>query len=420
MGKKKVVFDTNVLLEDPALLLDDTIEPIIPMTVLEELDDLKRRPNLAYAARKAIRTINENRERINILGVESFDDASTNDNVIIKVAKESGAILYTEDVSMRVKASALDIDVHNPITLDIDRDDYTGYTLIDLDDYNGEGTKLYNEIYAHAGFDKRVSIPIELVASMTDKLPNEMEYLVIRYTKNQEGERGEAIYKLDAKNNIFRRKVQKSIPVSDNQRFAVRDFAQEIALISAINLDVPATIIDGAVGTGKSLLAVSAALYLKNSKNLRNIYVTRPPTGIDNRFELGFLPGNIEEKMNPWLGGILSNLEYLFGTGAESVFKDSFVHFPINMAQGYSLHKSILIVDEAQLMSISLMKQILSRVADGSKLIILGDENQNYGIVPRAEMGLRRLKSLLPIDGVEYVKLDKIYRGKLAEVSLKL
>jgi len=416
MKKPIVVVDTNILLEEPEILDNEHIHFVIPFTVLKELDDLKRRPQLRFSARKAIRALSRHMNNIEIYGQE-IDD-SINDDKIINAAKTVEGELYTEDVAMRLKAKANGVRVFDP--LEIDNGSYTGYHIIDLADFNGEGTRLYEEIYKGGGFAKKTSIPLQLVEGMLSALPKPSEYLVVRYPKNQEGDVGEAIYKLDSEGKIFRRKIMKSVSVSDNTRITPRDTLQEIALLSATDISVPATIIDGAVGTGKTLLAISAALNLKKKHGFRHIYVTRPPVGVDSRFELGFLPGNIEEKMNPWLGGILSNLEFLFGEGAEGVFKEHFVHFPVNMAQGYSIHKSVLIVDEAQLLSIDILRQILSRLADGSKLIILGDEKQSYGVVPRSEMGLRKLKKLLPVDGVEYVYLDKIYRGKLAEISLKL
>jgi len=415
-NKPTVVVDTNILLEAPEILDNDHIQFVIPYTVLKELDDLKRRPQLRFSARQAIRAVNKNMERLIIHGQEI--DESINDDKIIKSAQEVGGELYTEDIAMKLKAQANNVKVFDPFELD--NDNYQGYHVLNLMDFNGEGTKLYEEIYQNGGFSKKVSIPITLIEGMLPAMPKPSEYLVVRYPKNQEGDIGEAIYKLDADGKLFRRKVMKSVAVSDNSRISPKDTLQEIALLSATDMGVPATIIDGAVGTGKTLLAISAALYLKKKHGLRHIYVTRPPIGVDSRFELGFLPGNIEEKMNPWLGGILSNLEFLFGEGADGVFKEHFVHFPVNMAQGYSVHKSVLIVDEAQLLSTDILKQILSRLADDSKLIILGDEKQSYGVVPRSEMGLRKLKKLLPIDGVEYVYLDKIYRGQLAEISLKL
>lgn len=416
MSKPIVVVDTNILLEEPEILDNEHIQFVIPFTVLQELDDLKRRPQLKFSARQAIRAVNRHMDELIIHG-QGIDE-SINDDKIIKSAQEVAGELYTEDVAMKLKARANNVKVFDPF--EIDNGAYTGYHTLNLMDFNGEGTRVYEEVYKDGGFAKKTSIPLELVQDMLPAVPKPSEYLVVRYPKNQEGDVGEAIYKLDGDGRFFRRKVMKSVAVSDNSRISPRDTLQEIALISATDLSVPATIIDGAVGTGKTLLALSAALNLKKKHGLRHIYVTRPPVGVDSRFELGFLPGNIEEKMNPWLGGILSNLEFLFGEGAEGVFKEHFVHFPVNMAQGYSIHKSVLIVDEAQLLSTNILRQILSRLADDSKLIILGDEKQSYGVVPRSEMGLRKLKKLLPIDGIEYVYLDKIYRGKLAEISLKL
>ena len=415
--KPTVVVDTNILLEEPEILQNKIVHFVIPYTVLKELDDLKRRPHLRFAARKAIKAINENLNNLTIHGMEI--DESINDDKIISAANETKSELFTEDVAMQLKARAHGVKVFDPFELE--QNGYKGYHVLDLEHFNGEGTRLYEEFYRDGGFIKKASIPISLVEPMLQAMPTESEYLVIRFVKNQEGDIGEAIYKLDYSTGLFRRKIMKSVPVSDNNKLSPKDTAQEIALLSATDFSVPATVIDGAVGTGKTLLALASALFLKKKHNLRHIYVTRAPVGVDHRFEIGFLPGNVDEKLSPWIGGILSNLEYLFGEGARGVFEQNFIHFPVNMAQGYSIHKSVIIVDEAQLLSTDVLKQVLSRVAESSKILILGDERQSYGVVPRSEMGLRKLKKVLPsIKEVEYVYLDKIYRGKLAEISLKL
>ena len=153
---------------------------------------------------------------------------------------------------------------------------------------------------------------------------------------------------------------------------------------------------------------------------MKNIYVTRAPLGIDQRYEVGYLKGDLNEKLSPWVGGIKSNLSFFYKHGADEVFEDKFKHFPVNSAQGYSIHDSVLIVDEAQLLSIDVLKQVISRVADDSKLIVIGDEDQQYNVVPRAESGFRKLKKLLPNKDLEYVRLRNIYRGPLAKLALEL
>lgn len=406
MQKETIVLDTNVLLDYPNIIESEDYKFIIPAISLKELDDLKRkRSDLAYSARTAIKTIlkNFNTVEVDFTGYE----ISTNDEKIIEIAKQANK-LYTEDALMTVLAIKQNISVFNPAEY-YNHENYQGYVEHEISEQKEE--ELLEDFYGETG--SKVSIKVDVVEEVVGYV-DPKEYLILRH-ENQE-----KIYK-KVDDNFFKRKVVREVKVTDKKSLKPKDIYQQTALISAMDEDVPMTIIDGPVGSGKTLLALAAALSLINSGKHRNIYVVRPPLGIDSRFDIGFLPGSMEDKMNPWIGGILSNLEFMYGEAqAKEVFDSYFRHFPVNMAQGYSIHESVVIVDEVQLLSINVLKQIISRVAESSKLILLGDEAQTYNIVAKNELGFKKLKSLLPNKDMEYIKLNKVYRGKLAELSLLL
>lgn len=410
---QKIVIDTNILLETPEILQERKAQYIIPYTVLKELDDLKRkRYELGYAVRLAARIILAEKENI-IFTEGTQEDYSINDEKIIATAKRYEAQLYTEDILMTLLAETNDIKVSNPVQEEINTN-YNGYYELQVTEDMEDLIQTYfsRTPTTTKGFDP------DLIKKYLGKNTTSNEYVILHYDSSY------MIFKYNEENNYYEKQNFKAKKVKINGSGPVvepLDVYQHVALTSACDLNVPMTIIDGPVGSGKSLLGLTAALHLVYANNdISDIYITRPPIGIDSRYDIGYLPGSKDEKLAPWIGGVMSNLEFLYPRGAEQIFRETFKHFAVNTAQGYSIHKSVLIVDESQLLSIDVMKQIMSRVAEGSKLILLGDEAQTYKVVPKAEMGFRKLKNLLPLSSIEYIKLQKIYRGKLAELSIKL
>lgn len=405
---KKVVLDTNILLETPEILEDNKKSFVITYMTLKELDSLKRkRGDLQYSVRAATRKILEYFDSIHF-DLSNKPNGESVDEQIINSAKHHG-ILYTEDVLMTVLAKVRGVEVYNPLSYQ--EESYSGCTELEVTEDMGELVNKYYGRPRHVtkGFD--ADVLVEHLGSV----PSETEYIILKYNDSS------MIFQYNSDDHTFSRRQLPNRQLKVNGH-AIKPFDeyQHIAILSAINMNVPMTIIDGAVGTGKTILSLASALHLKNSHKLNSIYITRPPVGVDPRFNIGFLPGQQNEKLHPWVGGIISNLEFLYEKGAEQVFEENFQHFPVNTAQGYSIHNSVLIVDESQLLSIDLTKQIISRVSQGSKLLLLGDENQNYKVVSRTEMGLRRLKQLIPNPSFEYIRLQTIYRGELAKLSLKL
>jgi len=171
------------------------------------------------------------------------------------------------------------------------------------------------------------------------------------------------------------------------------DIYQKCAVYAMIN--APATLITGRFGSGKTLLATATALFLTNKK----IFITRPPIGISSDYDIGFLPGNKDEKMLEWAGGFLSALNFLYKDSKlnydlikSQLFFEKFEIIPLNMIQGVSiLEGEILIVDEVQLITTEYMSMILSRMSEGSKLFLLGDLHQTYSTINKKDSGLYRL-----------------------------
>lgn len=284
---------------------------------------------------------------------------------------------------------------------------YTGYKEIYLLDYpEDQQEKIVDLIYSTSSNREKVKVEKDLLEALGVDL-NKNEYMILH---------------VDDKNSYLYKKVGefnlKLIDVKSLKKFSLKDNYQKLAYEACIN-PYTATIIDGPMGSGKTLISLLAAIHFLESKLFRSIKIIRPNIGIDKNYDIGFLPGSIEDKLNPWIGGIITNLTYIFGneTEAEKYMKTYIQNIPINMVQGYSIHDSVVIVDESQFLNMNLVKQIVSRIAESSKLIILYDEKQSYNITEF--LGIKRIISTLPNDLFSYVKLKNIYRSKLTEFIKK-
>jgi PhoH-like ATPase len=197
--------------------------------------------------------------------------------------------------------------------------------------------------------------------------------------------------------------------------------------------EAPCVMLTGSWGTGKTLLSTAYAL---SAVDDRKIFISRPPVGINQRYDIGFFKGDKQDKMIEWCQGFLSALYYLYAntrcqqhdnnkvtydTVRDSVFNNRFEIMPINTVQGLSmLEGDLLIVDEIQLINIDYMSMLLSRPGTGSKLILLGDLKQTYNVVKPSESGLLKLMRLMPNPNIAYVDLRVRHKGELLDVADQL
>jgi PhoH-like ATPase len=220
------------------------------------------------------------------------------------------------------------------------------------------------------------------------------------------------------------------------------DAIQACVLDAVYRAPSPLVIIDGKLGTGKTLLTLMGAL-AATTGGVRNrqyykILVTKPPVSINKNMYTGFKPGTSEDKMSGHLGGLKSNLKYLLDKRtprqekrkeevaedklkSTEVWNDFFEVKEIDEIQGESIHESIFIVDEWQLLDEDSVKLILSRIAKGSKIILVGDtKGQTYGM-NRAREGFKVLyKHFGTAPEFSYIKLENIYRSELAEFVARI
>lgn len=407
----KLSLDTNILISDPEVLFDKEKEYVISFTVIRELDNLKRNPDLKFSAQMAIKNIwyQYERDAIEILNVPKILGESP-DEKIIQDTKDYGARILSDDIAVRIIAKAHNVEIS---TFESDNNidyDYSGFTEVQGDyDYESEMVAIKELMYAEMQHKFRIEL-------------KENEYLIV----NRVSEKVDIwVRKGDAVKRISQSmKPYKDAGIMDTPL----DSQQMCALDAVMDSEVPLTVIDGKLGTGKTLLSLMSALACtkgqRRFKYYDKIFITRPPVSTNRTLKLGYLPGTLEEKMGDWMGGIKSNLKFLLEKtekarreeNSTATFMEYFEMINIDSIQGTSLHNTILLVDEYQLLDRDTLKLVLSRISEGSKVVLIGDsQGQTYG-VNRANEGFKVLyKHLGTAPEFNFVKLDNIYRSKLAK-----
>ncbi|MAX55658.1 MAG: ribonuclease [Alcanivoracaceae bacterium] len=408
--KKTYVIDTNVLIHDPNSLLNfEEHRVVIPMTVLEELDKLKSgKSHTAADCRAAIRQIdkvlghatpeqveagipiprgpdNSTQGTLTVL-MSSLEDIKAplpdhlNDNRIINdvVAMKAQApderfILVTKDINMRLKARACGIeseDYHNDQLVTDIKQLTRGYFEVPRSFWD-QVTQVETE---QDGPDTLHYLSHGLLVSEIlgeEVYPNQ-------YIIDEQGFVGRVMH---IENGVVTLKHYKADSMLEQEAWGLKpmNIQQAIALQLLLDPDVHLVNLTGAAGSGKTILALAAAIEMTvEQKRFNKIIATRstPPLAEDH----GFLPGTEEEKMDPWLGAINDNIEALHlndenPTGSIQYVKErANIQFKaMNYIRGRSFQKSLILIDESQNLTPHQMKAIITRAGEGSKVVCLGN-----------------------------------------------
>ena len=386
MGKEKIfVLDANVLLHDPECVFKfDRHEVIIPVTVLEELDKLKRSPEeLGKNARMAIRllvslkNIGEgdlhvgvrlaNGSRIRLMVELKVDvphglSLSVNDNKIIMSAyslQEQGhkVIFVSKDFAARVKAEALGIEAQDYENLKFSYESIaTGTRRLEVE----------KTLIDHFYKDIHLSLPD------IPFRPN--EYVILTCP-----EHSSAVARFDADQN----ELVPLLKFPSMWGIKPKNVEQKCALDALLREDIKLVSLLGTAGTGKTLVALACGLRKVFDEGVYNkILVSRPivPLGRD----IGYLPGTKEEKLTSWMQPIFDNLELLCESlGHETtdtlewVMESKKIEMEaVTYIRGRSLPKMYIIIDEAQNLTPHEIKTIISRAGDNTKVVLTGDPTQ--------------------------------------------
>lgn len=434
---KNFVLDTNVLLHDPnAIFRFKENNVVIPIYVIEEIDMFKKElSELGRNARTVGRLLDEVRQDGNIsegvklktggtlrVGFTSrilppeVTNSHKQDNRILALAidikekePEHLTILVTKDINLRIRADVLGLRVEDYDPKDVDISElYSGYTEITLDSAQ------------MASFYQSGSVSIE----SKDHHPN--EYALLRDASNPQSTALGRINTSQGRIEQIRKFKQDGVwgirPRNKEQHFAL-----DVLLDDSVKL---VTLV-GKAGTGKTLVAIAAGLHKTlEEKVYHRMLVARPifPLGKD----VGYLPGTLEEKLNPWMQPIFDNVEFLLGLqkkdrnggrGYHELIDLGVLQIePLTYIRGRSIPHQWMIIDEAQNLTPHEVKTIVTRAGEGTKIVFTGDPYQiDHPYIDAANNGLTYLVNKFKDHKLGgHLTLIKGERSELAELAANI
>lgn len=436
---KLFVLDTSVLLFDHnAITSFEDNDIVIPITVLEELDNFKiGNETKNFEARNVIRFLDkiseeqglddwiplgDHKGRLKIvmnsnglaIDAEKVYGPDKNDHKIINVAlslkkesKKKKVTLVTKDINLRIKAKAIGLHAEDYLTGKVqDANDLSDTFSSDVNNLDSE---LIKKLYS----DKRIE---------ENGILNETRVSNGYYILNNCSQSALARYNGRSRELEL---VEKKYAYGINPRNAEQTFA----LNALLNKDIKLIALQGVAGTGKTLLALAAALEQKNLYD--QIILSRPIVPLSNR-EIGFLPGSAEDKISPYMQALWDNLKVIKSQYKENARKTKWIDqlqengdltiTALNFIRGRSLTNVMFIVDEAQNLTPHEIKTIITRAGDGTKIVFTGDIHQiDTPYLDENSNGLSYIiDKLKGNDLFAHIKLEKGERSELADLANKL
>lgn len=454
--KKTYVLDTNVLLQNPdALFSFDDNKVVITEAVLEELDNFKtHKDDLGVSARTVIRYLEQLRTKgkltegvaLNECGGKLFIetnhvdmelppnwDKTKPDNRIIQVSKalkEKGedVCIVTNDLAERIKG-----DISS-----VRSEGFQSNRAPKLDkQYSGRIT-VYVKDSDFDSFFKNKSLPIDTAliqynedgeAEQLDEKLYPNEFMIL---KNSQG--GTALAKVDKDlRNILKLNYENSCPYGIKSRNVGQKF-----MIEALMSDSPLVILKGVAGTAKTLLSLAVGLHkVEEDKEFRKILVCRPAIAMGGE-DLGYLPGTEKEKIDPYMRPIYDNLEILVDSNdkvrydnedelsgkVQYIIDKKYIDMEAcSFLRGRSISKQYIIIDEAQNLTQTQIKAIVTRAGEGTKIVVAGDPNQiDTPFLDSTNNGLSWLAEKMkgsPLCTQVTATNTECVRSKLAEEAIK-
>lgn len=398
MGKTKklekiFVLDTSVILyESNSIMNFDEHDVAIPITVLEELDQFKKGNDIInFEAREFIRLIDtlaedhtlqdwiplngESKGNFKVLMTTSNDIDATKifaaekaDHRILnaalnlqKEAKGKKVILVSKDINLRLKAKSLKLPA----------EDYTTGKIKNVSSLFS-GKSVYDDILA-----EKINTIYETGSILAGEILGETKPICNNYYILRNDKKSVLSFYNPETNSIEKVEKRKVYGVKP------RNAEQTFAIHAILNPNVKLVSISGVAGTGKTLLALASALEQK--RNFKQIYLARPIVPLSNK-DIGYLPGDINSKLNPYMEPLWDNLKFIqnqyresdkeYSKLTEMVNSEKLVITPLAYIRGRSFSNICFIVDEAQNLTPHEVKTIITRAGENTKLIFTGDVNQ--------------------------------------------
>jgi len=422
--KKIYVLDTNVLLDDPDCVIYgfDENDIVIPLMVLEELDVIKKHVgDTGFCARQAMRNIDKIRNEQNITNKLVRNDLGgtlsvitlskeekerynndclkleKNDDLIILSAlkvrdqnKDIPTVFVSNDISARIKSSLFDIPAQHYKDGAVTKEtvNYKGYRYINLP------ISFFGSIKDDKFTPRRMpqKITFEELAEFSELdniLTNEIILLTPEdnpYTSKNEKKKLKAVYRCE-NNELVKRTLQYKAVYGN---VVGKNLEQSIALDFLLDDNIKVVALSGLAGAGKTFLscvAVFTKLFLEKEHGYEKLILLKPTVSVSD--DIGFLPGNVDEKLRNYMGSYMDNIKVLRklhnnssnAYSADNTFdkmkeKGLIEIDSISFLRGRSLSDCLIIVDEVQNITNNVAKTILTRVGENCKIILLGDPSQ--------------------------------------------
>jgi PhoH-like ATPase len=432
---KIFVLDTSVIIfNHNALESFEEHDVAIPITVLEELDNFKKGNDIKnFEAREFIRIIDsysqgraltdwiplegKSKGHFKVVMEENTNPDATkifgdnkNDHKILNAAiklrtdfPDRKVILVTKDVNLRIKAKSLDIHAEDYETGKVKNVDdlYKGNTQIE-----GIDSTLIDRIY-QTGFCE--------VKDLFDKDPIPNHYFILKNGRTS----------VLAFFNPVTYKIER-VEKRTCYNIKPRNAEQVFAFHAVMNPEVRLVTVQGVAGTGKTLIALASAL--EQRSDFRQIYLARPIVPLSNK-DIGFLPGDIKSKLNPYMEPLYDNLKYIQNTFeerdkdgkkiTEMLENEKIVITPLAYIRGRSLSHIFFIIDEAQNLTPHEIKTIITRAGEKTKIIFTGDIYQiDTPYLDTQSNGLSYLIDRMHTHPIHaHITLEKGERSELANVA---
>ncbi|MBK6542717.1 MAG: PhoH family protein [Flavobacteriales bacterium] len=435
--RKIFVLDTSVILYDhSAIECFQEHDVAIPIQVLEELDTFKKgNDTINFEAREFIRHLDGVAQRDlltdwiplngptkgkfkvvakhDLNGVDAtkvFADGK-NDHQILNAAltlqrqnKDRKVVLVTKDIALRLKAKSLNIIAEDYLTgrvKDVQDNLYTGRTVVD--DLN---ESLIDQLF------ERGSMPVE---DLGIGRPTGNHFFILKHKKKS------ILAKFDPRTAQVDRVEKHSV-------FGIgpKNAEQALAMSAMMDPEIKLVTLQGAAGTGKTLLALACAL--EQRRLYRQIYVTRPVVPLSNK-DIGYLPGDIQSKLDPYMQPLWDNLKLIKGQFEkhdntpkridEMLENEKIAIAPLAYIRGRSLSNIFFIVDEAQNLTPLEVKTVISRAGEGTKIVFTGDVHQiDSPFLDSESNGLSYLIDKAKGDPIfAHITLEKGERSALANLA---
>ncbi len=391
--RKIFVLDTSVILYDHSAFESFQEHDVaIPIQVLEELDTFKKgNDTINFEAREFIRHLDSIAQndlltdwvplngptkgqfkvvaKHDLNGVDAtkvFQDGK-NDHQILNAAltlqrqnKDRKVVLVSKDIALRLKAKSLNIIAEDYLTgkvRDLGRNLFTGLTIDERMD-----EQAIDELFMHG------AVPVEKL----DHQPEGNHFYILKNGKKT------VLAKYDPRTKMVERVEKQTV-------FGIspKNPEQALAMSALMDPEIKLVTMQGAAGTGKTLLALACAM--EQRRDYRQIFITRPVVPLSNK-DIGYLPGDIQSKMDPYMQPIWDNLKLIRSNFEkndhtlkridEMVENEKITVAPLAYIRGRSLSNIFFIVDEAQNLTPLEVKTVISRAGEGTKIVFTGDVHQ--------------------------------------------